>query len=548
MSAFATAVSGVTLKDQWRLALAAACDSRLSRLDLACLIVVIDRFMKDKGNSRASSRYLAKAVRAERRNVRNSLEKLKAFGYLKEVRQGCGVRATEYLPNFALASGVADDPTTASGVADDPTTDLDPSGVVDDPTGGVVGDPTTGASGVVGDPKTYLQYPADKPAYDVSRTSHEAAARGAASPPPSPGAFGPATAVPPRDPVLGFDELWAVWWNRTQRPKAKAAYQKLNPDEALHAELVAAAQAWTDHYRDNDVEKKWCPMLHNWLAGERWLEDVPAVYEDPKSAAIANKRGRGKSERKGNGKPERLPDLDFVMENFAKNNNWAWRKTESGKWERDPDVDEFFLDPKYDTIEGIYHGEVEGMCDWWETDLEGHGDLIRTLFNAVGPKRAWDICQEAYEADDAPVRLIEAIRQAERREPEGKGPKPVKKIATGMIMPSGVRATPGRYLLKIVNSELRNDEDGKGQHLWLGFENRDGLELSHNLHFVNLDADVVLQAQGYLADIRRVTNKTRLTDSSQLLDSWVVAVVSDDGEVDYQRPEMIEVMRAEGRA
>ena len=44
------------------------------------------------------------------------------------------------------------------------------------------------------------------------------------------------------------------------------------------------------------------PQLHNWLAGERWLEDVPAVYEDPKSAAIANKRGSGKRSAESSGK------------------------------------------------------------------------------------------------------------------------------------------------------------------------------------------------------------------------------------------------------
>jgi hypothetical protein len=87
---------GITLKDQWRLAVAVACDPRLARLDLAVLIVVLDRFYKAKGNSRASSRYLAEALGAERRNIRNSLRKLIALGYLEEARKGQGTRATEW--------------------------------------------------------------------------------------------------------------------------------------------------------------------------------------------------------------------------------------------------------------------------------------------------------------------------------------------------------------------------------------------------------------------------------------------------------------------
>jgi hypothetical protein len=96
----------------------------------------------------------------------------------------------------------------------------------------------------------------------------------------------------PRDPIVGFDELWAVWPSKHQRPKAKDAYKKLNPDTALHAQLVSAAQGWAEHYQSNGIDKRWVPLLHNWIRDERWLEDVPAVYSDPKTAAIANKRGR----------------------------------------------------------------------------------------------------------------------------------------------------------------------------------------------------------------------------------------------------------------
>jgi hypothetical protein len=72
--------------------------------------------------------------------------------------------------------------------------------------------------------------------------------------------------------MVGFDELWAVWPSKHQRPKAKDAYKKLKPDQAEHAQLVAAAQSWAEHYQSNGVDKRWIPLLHNWLqvsAGSR---------------------------------------------------------------------------------------------------------------------------------------------------------------------------------------------------------------------------------------------------------------------------------------
>ena len=107
-------MSAVTLKDQWQLALAAACDRQLSRLDLGVLIVVIDRFYKAKGNSRASSRYLSKAIGARRAHIMHSLRKLLALGYLEQTRKGHGTRATEYRPNFELASGPLQESTTGA--------------------------------------------------------------------------------------------------------------------------------------------------------------------------------------------------------------------------------------------------------------------------------------------------------------------------------------------------------------------------------------------------------------------------------------------------
>jgi hypothetical protein len=105
-----------------------------------------------------------------------------------------------------------------------------------------------------------------------------------------------ATAVDPKEvaapdlPVFGFEELWAAFPRKHDRSKAKAAYMALAPDSSLHDALVSKAIALAEHYQTNSTERKWWKHLHNWLAEERYLEDLPVPYENPKEAAIARKR------------------------------------------------------------------------------------------------------------------------------------------------------------------------------------------------------------------------------------------------------------------
>jgi hypothetical protein len=62
--------------------------------------------------------------------------------------------------------------------------------------------------------------------------------------------------------------------------------------------LVSKAVALAEHYQSNATERKWWKHLHNWLAEERYLEDLPVPYENPKAAAMVRKRENGP--RKGN--------------------------------------------------------------------------------------------------------------------------------------------------------------------------------------------------------------------------------------------------------
>jgi len=116
-----------------------------------------------------------------------------------------------------------------------------------------------------------------------------------------------APAVPTAPPVLGleahtaatavdpggFEELWAAYPRKHHRSKAQDAYRALAPSPALHAELVAKASVWASHYEQKATEMRWRKHLHTWLSEERYLEDLPEPYENPKEAAIARKRESG---------------------------------------------------------------------------------------------------------------------------------------------------------------------------------------------------------------------------------------------------------------
>ena len=90
-----------------------------------------------------------------------------------------------------------------------------------------------------------------------------------------------------------FEDLSAVFPRKHHRAKARAAYKALAPDSDLHANLMASAIALAAHYEKTATEKKWWKHMHTWLAEERYLEDLPEPYENPKEAAIARARENG---------------------------------------------------------------------------------------------------------------------------------------------------------------------------------------------------------------------------------------------------------------
>lgn len=275
-AANSTATEPVLLK-QYKL-LGAVIDAPwATRLDHKITRHIIDRYYARFGNSRASLRYLEVATGAERNKIIPSLRRIVENGVITIIRQGAGTRPTEYGLNFDFALPAA------SGAPEGTST----RGALEGTSSGALEGTSTVASGAPEGTQTYLRsMSTDMPTVSMNENAHAAA-----SPPPVGGPEA-TTAGTARDPV-GFEELWAAYPRKHHRSKAQAAYRALAPSPALHATLVTQAAAWASHYQQTATEKKWWKHLHTWLAEERYLEDLPEPYENPKEAAIVRAKTNG---------------------------------------------------------------------------------------------------------------------------------------------------------------------------------------------------------------------------------------------------------------
>ncbi len=290
-----SAVTEPILLKQYKL-LGAVIDSPwATRLDHKIIRHVIDRYYAKFGNARASLRYLENATGAKRTNIIESLRRIAENGVISIIRQGIGTRPTEYGLTFDFASK------TPSGPVDGTST----SGPVDGTTTGPVDGTSTASRGPPDGTESYLR----NMSTDMLTVSRNEDTHAVPTAPPVPGleADTAATAWDPVAQPVGFEELWAAFPRKHHRAKAKAEYDKLGPNEALHADLVTAATALAAHHEKNGTEKKWWKHLHTWLAQERYLEDLPEPYENPKEAAIARAKENGS--RKANKTAPATKDL-----------------------------------------------------------------------------------------------------------------------------------------------------------------------------------------------------------------------------------------------
>ncbi|RRH90047.1 hypothetical protein EH240_33505 [Mesorhizobium tamadayense] len=253
-----------SLLSQWWTLGAIAIDSRTAGRHMTVAWVIIDRYMQSKGGSRASLRYIEKATGLSKPTVIGACRELVDWGYFTR-HLGEGTRPSEYGPEWLVVNPSLPQASGQQGFT----------------TGGQDGLTTTAASGQQGFTKDLLTSPADKPA--DSKVGNEDT--------PDTPAHGLAASAGSRDP---FDRFWQSYPRKYQKPKVRAAWDKLAPDADMAERIIDAAARWADHYQANPVDKKWIPAPANWLAGERFDEDLPSVYVDAKEAAIAKAKDKPK--------------------------------------------------------------------------------------------------------------------------------------------------------------------------------------------------------------------------------------------------------------
>lgn len=232
-------------------------------------------------------------------NIASGNRDLTDWQYLFEDEKGKGRRGSRYSINWQLLELASRGQFPVSVHPIDDATSVHP-----------VGDT---AVHPVGDAKSASVHPAsDKDPTTQTRLQDGAtsSSNGSAAPatPPHAAGLAPASGEAPQGRASatvpdaqaevtsagGFEEFWNAYAHKQQRAKAKAAWAKLDPSPELASAIIAEAIRWAAHYAEHAIEPRWRVMPHNWLVGENWLQDLPIVHKDAKSAAIVNVRGRAK--------------------------------------------------------------------------------------------------------------------------------------------------------------------------------------------------------------------------------------------------------------
>jgi hypothetical protein len=263
----ARTTSPASLLSQWWTMGAITSDRRTTGRHAKVAWVIIDRYMKAHGNGRASVRYIGTACGLSKSIVMKACRELVEWGYFSQ-RIGVGTRPTEFTPKWSCVPPVSD------------TTDNEAS-VPQGYNATVLHDSNASefsVSPVVNE--SYLPEPADKAGLQVGRNDQFEAA------PLAPLPDGQKATV--ADTASGgFGEFWSIWPRKHGKVKATTTYAKLNASPELHAHIIAAATEWAAHYAKHGTEKKWMPEPANWLANERYDEDLPIIHGDAKGASIA---------------------------------------------------------------------------------------------------------------------------------------------------------------------------------------------------------------------------------------------------------------------
>lgn len=270
-------------------------DPRAKRKHSLVFGFILDWFHSTYGNALASVRHVAKTIKERdpsghglySGDVHGALSDLVAWGYLHQVK-GAGRQASRYIPAWDLVC-----------VRKTPNATDDVSSVRENENTCVLENANANGLSVHEIPnEDPLTGPGQRTGSHVVGSMFESAPLA----PPADGLKATAAETASGD---GFSEFWKVWPRKHGIKKARAEWAKILSDVDV---VIDVAGEWAAHYEKHGIEKKWIPEPANWLAGERWLEDLPIVHVDAKGAAIA--KAKANAPAKADPKAEPQPDND----------------------------------------------------------------------------------------------------------------------------------------------------------------------------------------------------------------------------------------------
>ncbi|MGY4428268.1 hypothetical protein ACVWWO_000745 [Bradyrhizobium sp. F1.13.1] len=262
------------LLDQWTLLSEIIADKRTRKPHIQIAQIVIDRQKREHGNSQASVRYIERGTGLSKWRISKATAELAEWGYFSR-RPGAGTRPSEFTATSWPSVRVQGDTKHPTLVSESEGTQC-PS---------LEGRCEPLVSESEGTNPAYVD--------GLQAGLREAECSVGAATPPALAGLEPAT---PETPPGGFVELWDVFNLKltNSKEKARAAYDRLAPDAGLHATMVEAAARLHAHYEEHGTGRQYRIQCHNWIKARGWEDDLPIVYADAKSAAIAKVRGSAK--------------------------------------------------------------------------------------------------------------------------------------------------------------------------------------------------------------------------------------------------------------
>lgn len=223
----------------------------------------------------------------------------------------------------------------------------------------------------------------------------------------------------------GFSEFWKEWPRRHGIKKARAEWRKISGDTA---DIISAAAAWAAHYRDHGTDKKWIPEPANWLAGERWLEDLPIIHGDAKGAAIAKAKANSPAKPKSslandNAKAQSEPVRIIAVEEIGNPfTDWSIRLTVDDDYYRTQTFELKVIDGSGNGPDAKVYSAITDIADGYSNFLgcrllvETQGDRITAVKAAKPEARRVQIS----EADSTDRRTVSAVLEDYDGKPEGR--------------------------------------------------------------------------------------------------------------------------------